>query len=58
MTTVVCASISVLCSWSGSSSNVSLMYMNVDVGERVILVRKIVLLQHCGQDGVMGRLIF
>ena len=49
MTTVVCESISHVCSWSGSSSNVSLMYTNVDVGERVILVRTVVLLQHCGQ---------
>src|SRR5688572_32846541 len=49
MTTVVCGTILHTSSWNGFSSNVSLMYTNVDVGERVILVRTIVLLQHCGQ---------
>ena len=49
MTTVVCENISHTNFCNESSSNVALMYMNVDCGERVIVVRTVVLLQHCGQ---------
>src|SRR5688572_33481133 len=49
MTTVVCENILHTNFCNESSSNVAVMYMNVDFGERMILVRTVVLLQHCGQ---------
>ena len=49
MTTVVCENVAQTNFCKESSSNVALMYMNVDCGERVIVVRTVVLLQHCGQ---------
>ena len=52
VTTVVIASTSVLSSGSCISSTVALMCMDVEFGERVVLVRKTVLLQCCGQMDV------